>query len=54
MVMGTLANLYAIQQTFSASKTNDKNTAGEKDIVFDNSITNDQSKQQLNDKSMFL
>lgn len=53
MIMGTLANLYAIQQTFSVPKTNDKNPAGTKDIVFDNSVSNDPSKIQSNEKSTY-
>lgn len=53
MVMGTLANLYAIQQTFSNTKTVDKSIAGAKDIIFADSIVNELAKQQLKNTSMF-
>lgn len=53
MVMGTLANLYAIQQSFSTIKTVDKSIAGAKDIIFADSIVNELAKQQLKNTSMF-
>lgn len=53
MVMGTLANLYAIQQTFSTTKTVDKSIAGSKDIIIADSIVNELAKQQLKNTSMF-
>jgi len=53
MVMGTLANLYAIQQTFSASKTVDKDIEEAKNIISADLIANELAKQQLN-KSLYI
>lgn len=53
MVMGTLANLHAIQQTFSALKTVDKDVVETKQIISADLIANELAKQHLN-KSMYI
>jgi len=53
MVMGTLANLYAIQQTFSALETVDKEIVEAKRIISADLIANGLAKQELN-KSMYI
>lgn len=50
MVMGTLANLYAIQQSFS---TAEKDIVEAKKIIDTDLIANKLAKQQLIDKSMY-
>lgn len=54
MVMGTLANLYAIQQTFSTTKVVEKENVGTKSTISEELKANDLTKQQLNVKSMYL
>jgi len=53
MVMGTLANLYAIQQTFSALKIVDKDIVEAKRIISTDLIANELAKHELN-KSMYI
>lgn len=53
MVMGTLANLYAIQQTFSTTEIVDKNIIEAKDIILADSLVKELAKNKLNYKSMF-
>lgn len=53
MVMGTLANLYAIQQSFSTIQKVDKDIVDVKDVISVDLIANELAKQQLNDKSMY-
>lgn len=50
MVMGTLANLYAIQQTFS---TADKNIIETKDIILADSLVKEIANKQVKDKSTY-
>jgi len=52
MVMGTLANLHAIQQTFSTVKTVDKDVVETKQIISADLIANELAKQQLNKKDV--
>lgn len=55
MIMGTLANLYAIQQTFSTMKiVNKKDIIETKNIISANIIANEIIKQQLKDKSKYI
>lgn len=51
MVMGTLANLYAIQQAFSIMKTVDKEDT--KNIKSNDLMDNQLPKLELNNKSMY-
>lgn len=54
MVMGTLANLYAIQQSFSTIQKVDRDIVDVKDIISVDLIANELAKQQLNDKSTYV
>lgn len=54
MVVGTLANLYAIQQSFSTMKAVEKDNVEAKNIISIDSKADDLIKQQLNVKSMYL
>jgi len=51
--MGTLANLYAIQQSFSTTKSVDKIVEEVKVIISADTKVND-NKQQLHEKSMYI
>lgn len=52
MVVGTLANIYAIKQSLSNTKLN-KDIIEAKAVISADLIANELSKQQLNEKSMF-
>lgn len=52
MVMGTLANLYAIQQSLSATKQVNKDIVDAKEVISADLVAHKLAKQQLNDKSM--
>lgn len=54
MVMGTLANLYAIQQSFLTIKAAEKDIIEAKKIIVADSIVNELAKQQSIDKSMYI
>lgn len=54
MVMGTLANLYAIQQTFSTIQKVDSDIVDVKGIISADLIANELAKQQLADKSTYV
>lgn len=52
MVMGTLANLYAIQQSLSGTKPVNKDIVDVKDIISADLIAQKLAKPQFHDKSM--
>lgn len=53
MVMGTFANIYAIQQSLSSMKTVDKNIAETKEHIPIDLTSNKLAKQQLNNESNY-
>ncbi|VVC45135.1 Amino acid transporter, transmembrane domain [Cinara cedri] len=52
MVMGTLANLYAIQQSFSTLQKVDRDIVDVKGVISADLLANELAKQQLNDKKI--
>lgn len=54
MVVGTLANIYAIQQSLSTTKQVNKDIVDVKDIISADLVAHTFTKQQLNNNSMYI